>query len=86
MRALHESSLISKWQKAWVMRKASLDNEENDNKQKKLNLGKNMPKVKLPLLTGKGNYLQFAMAYQEQTRDFTNTSGHFEGDKKNYYC
>ena len=63
------------------MRNASLDNEENDNKQKKLDLGKYMPKVKLPLLTEKGNYLQFAMTYQEQTRDFTNASGQFEGDK-----
>ena len=40
-----------------------------------------MPKVKFPLLTGKGKYLQFAMAYQEQTRDFTDASGQFEGDR-----
>ena len=45
-------------------------------------MGKNMPKVKLPLLDGKGKYLQFAMAYQKHTKDFTNELGQFEGDKK----
>ena len=40
-----------------------------------------MPKDKLPLLDGKGKYLQFAMAYQEQTKYFTNELGQFEGDK-----
>ena len=40
-----------------------------------------MPKVKLPLLEGKEKYLQFTMAYQEQTKDFTNELGQFEGDK-----
>ena len=75
------ATLISKWQKTWVVCKASLDAEENDYKEKKLDLGKNMMKVKLPLLDGKGKYLQFAMAYQEQTKDFTNELAQFEGDK-----
>ena len=43
-------------------------------------MGQNMPKVKFPLLDGKGKYLQFAMAYQEKTKDFTNELGQFEGD------
>ena len=40
-----------------------------------------MPKVKLPMLEGKRKYLQFALALQEQTKDFTNSEGDFEGDK-----
>ena len=40
-----------------------------------------MPKVKLPLLEGKGKYLQFTLALQEQTKDFTNSSGELEGDR-----
>ena len=44
------SALINKWQKAWVLRKAELDNEDNDNKQKKLDLGKICPKSNFPRL------------------------------------
>ena len=35
----------------------------------------------LPMLEGKGKYLQFDLAYQEETKDFANSSGVFEGDR-----
>ena len=75
------SDLIEKWQKACVLHKTDVDLEDSDSKLKKTELGKNIPKVELPLLEGKGKYLQFALALQEQIKDFTNSEGNFEGDK-----
>ena len=40
-----------------------------------------MPKIRLLLLEGKGKYIKFALALQEQTKDFTNPEGEFEGDR-----
>ena len=73
--------LFENWKKAWVVCKTNSDLEVSDNKLKKWKW-KNMPKVKLPLLEGKRKYLQFGLALQEQTKDFTNSEGHIEGDKK----
>ena len=45
-------------------------------------MGKNLPKVTLPALESKGKYLQFALALEEQTKEFINpATKEFEGDK-----
>ena len=58
-----------------------LDLEESDSKLKTMELGKNMPKVRLLLLEGKRKYIQFVLALQEQIKDFTNPESEFEDDK-----
>ena len=67
--------------KAIIEKKLFFELEDSDLKLKKVEMGKNFPKVTLPALESKGKYLQFALALQEQTKEFTNpVTKEFEGD------
>ena len=76
------ADILDKWQKTIVEEKSFFEIEDSDLKLKKFEMGKNLPKITISALEGKGKYIQFALALQEQTKEFTTPiTKEFEGDK-----